>query len=119
MTDSCASCFYFRSSTCRVNPPQTMQGGFPGWPSVAGADWCGYGADEETLASFSTGVTGGLSNPSIDVQNSVSTASWTVSASAPSGGADGNFWLRVVTGVFTLSQKQAGSWVQIATWTSA
>lgn len=117
MTDSCATCLYFRSSTCRYAPPQAMQGGFPGWPPVASTDWCGLGADSSTKASFSTGVTGLPAAP--EISNSISSTGWTVSVDDPSGGHDGDFWLKVDGTSFSLQQRVAGVWTEMATWTSA
>lgn len=51
MTDSCATCFYYRDGACHFNAP------FPNrFASVESTDWCGNGADVSTGLSFSAVV---------------------------------------------------------------
>lgn len=126
MADNCGTCFFYRSTTgtCHALVPQSMNGGAPGWPPVKSSDWCGRGANLSTLASFSTGITGEPASPDITVepapQSIVVGAPLTYSTSAPSGGNNGDMWIREnPAGTFTLSQKAAGAWSTLTTWISA
>lgn len=148
--DTCATCGYLVGTQCRYYPPNTVrsittQDGRAGWTTVLSTDWCGHwastpdvllqGPPGPTGATGATGATGpmGPTGPQGDTgpqgpqgPGGSNAPQWTVSASSPSGGSDGDFWLELGGGanyvpgggiIFFLHQKQGGSWTEVARWT--
>lgn len=53
MTDSCNTCFAYRSGRCNRDAPSVpFSGSTSQWPQVKSTDWCGDGADVTTGAPF-------------------------------------------------------------------
>lgn len=101
---SCGNCSFMINAECHAMVPRGAQGG-GGWPAVKDDDWCGTW---NVWPGASPGAVG---------------SSITAGTAAPSGGANGDFYVKyafvpesaTTIDVLVVYQKQAGNWVSVLT----
>jgi hypothetical protein len=104
MSNSCANCSFYVSGTCRIDPPNVLNGVDYAWPRCQPTDWC---------ASWNVWP----GNPPPTGLSSICTSGTAV----PSGGNNGDFYVlyRFKTAglldICQVYQKQSGTWVVIIT----
>jgi len=94
---SCATCAFYIGGTCRVSPPAQSLGAGNLWASTGPDDWCNVWNVWPAVPPTPAG------------------AVCTAGTIAPSGGANGDFYVDYLAFNGTILQKQTGVWVTIQT----
>ena len=95
MTSFCGNCASYSSGQCHRNAPLASHGNQDNWPRVDTTDWC---------FEWTTGV--GYAG--------TSTLTWGIAT--PSGGNNGDFYLKSQAGqTLLIYQNSSGVWTQIGT----
>jgi hypothetical protein len=121
---SCANCDYYvtpQGECCRYGP--TDISGIGPWPVVDKNDWCplwnvtpaslivaGPQGDVGPMGPQGPGGPVGASGADAPHWNA------SVSGALPSGGNNGDFWIRQDSGTITLYLKQNGTWASMMSW---